>query len=477
MILLFFYLTETKAQQVKFEKEYNYGYAETAECVRQTKDGGYIMAGRQGISINVQNVLLIKTDSLGEVEWEKFFPAHNGFDNRLNDIIELDSGGYIGTGFTTQSGKGAEMYIMRFDEFGDTLWTKMYGTIESDRGHAIKQAYDGGFVVAGMWADNAGVLRVSESGDSLWVKAFPRELGTMAFSMEQSPDSGFVFVGAIGRMHNGRGDFFIVKVDSLGSIVWEKTFGGNGSERAHSIKRVNQVGYIVTGYTTSFGNTGEFGFDFNVLLVRLNEAGDTIWVKHYENSLEDAGAQGNHVGNSVSTSSDGGFVVMTHSYWPFYDKPNSTKLIKTDSLGNELWRKNYFLYRGGGKSIISTKDNAYAFCGNIVNENEEIMAFLIKTDSNGNALTTSVQNELENNLSVNIYPNPFSEILNIDISGEEMSSLNEIEIFDFTGKKVRHLQTTSNNIQIERAELSKGIYILKVIKENYKVLSKKIIVQ
>jgi len=94
----------TFSQQIAFEKSYNYGFAEAANCVQQTFDRGYIMAGRQGITMNVMDLMLIKTDSAGNEEWKKFYGT-GANENVAHSIEQTADSGYIFHGLTCLEGK------------------------------------------------------------------------------------------------------------------------------------------------------------------------------------------------------------------------------------------------------------------------------------------------------------------------------------------------------------------------------------
>lgn len=200
------------------------------------------------------------------------------------------------------------------------------------------------------------------------------------FSSIQCTDKGFVLVGYTDSYGAGGNDFMVIKTDSLGNTLWSKTFGGNKDDEAYSVKQTTDGGYIVAGYSKSFG-----AINYNAYLVKLNALGDTMWTKSYGGIKTD-------FANVVQQTNDAGYILAgyTTTFVSGSDSGN-IYLIKTDALGNVKWTTSI----GGtvaisdGYSIQQTTDKGYAITGYTNSFGEPNGdAYLIKTDSLGNTLWT-----------------------------------------------------------------------------------------
>ena len=161
----------TFSQPITFEKWYNFGYAETGYAVQQTFDGGYIITGRQGITFNVSELILLKTDSAGNQQWVKFINTgvneHEGY-----DIKQVADSGYIITGMMSVMGEGANIYLVRTDKNGDTLWTKNFGSVNYDQGWSVQPTFDDGYIIAAQYDTVSMLLKTDSNGDTLWTKKY-----------------------------------------------------------------------------------------------------------------------------------------------------------------------------------------------------------------------------------------------------------------------------------------------------------------
>ncbi len=194
-----------------------------------------------------------------------------------------------------------------------------------------------------------------------------------AGALVQTVDGGYVLAGRTGSFGAGSNDFWLVKVDALGNLQWNRTYGGAGNDEAEALVQAGDGGFAVAGRTTSFGSgNGDFW------LVRTNVNGDTIWNKTYGGISDD-------IAEALIQTGDGGFVIVggTQSFGAGnYD----VWLVKTDASGNALWNRTY----GGGsldsaEAVVQTVDGGYLIAGatwSVGAGNGDV--WLIKTDVSGN---------------------------------------------------------------------------------------------
>jgi len=326
-----------------------------ANSVQQTFDGGYIVAGwTESFGAGGNDFYLIKTDSNGDTLWTRTYGGP--FSDNGYSVQETSDSGYIIVGYTYISGRSDEVYIIKTNVSGDTLWTKMYGGTDSDLGHSVQQTYDGGYIIVGTtFSFGAGsrdvyLIKTDGNGNTLWTKTYGGPTSDIGWFVQQTSDSGYIIVGNTDSYGAGASDVYLIKTDTQGNALWTKTFGGTNSEDGLSVKQTSGGGYIIAGWTNSFG-----AGDDDYYLIKTDSNGNAHWSETYGGSREDNAF-------SVVQTTDGGYTVVGFSY--FTGTNAEVFLIKTDSLGNSEWSK----YYGGpsyerGHSLQITSDGGYIISG------------------------------------------------------------------------------------------------------------------
>jgi len=243
--------------QVRFAKTYGGSGNDSARSVQQTSDGGYIVASfTNSFGAGNYDILLIKTNAFGNVQWAKTYGGAN-FD-RANSVQQTSDGGYIVTGRTTSFGAGGwDIFLIKTDASGNIIWAKTYGGTNWDWAYSVQQTSDGGYIVAGyttsFGAGNIFLIKTNASGNVQWAKTYGGSGDEFAFSVQQTSDGGYIVAGHTTSFGAGNWDIFLIKTNASGNVQWAKTYGGSGDERAYSVRQTSDGGYIVAGYTTSFG--------------------------------------------------------------------------------------------------------------------------------------------------------------------------------------------------------------------------------
>ncbi|MDD5530473.1 MAG: hypothetical protein PHX21_10680 [bacterium] len=358
--------------------DYDYG-----NSVQQTSDGGFIIAGWTNSFGIGGDVYLIRTNSSGNTLWAKTFGGTKSDVGK--SVQQTQDGGFIVAGYTESFGKGSfDFYLIRTNSSGDTLWTRTFGGTNNDQGTSVQQTSDGGFIIAGVTSSfGAGyqdvyLIRTNSSGDTLWTKTFGGTKSDQGTSVQQTQDSGFIIVGTTSSFGTS-GDVYLIRTNSLGDTVWTRTFGGDNYDRGASVQQAFDGGFIITGETNSFG-TG----DRDVYLIRTNPLGDTLWTKTYGGSKDD-------YGNSVQPTQDGGFIIVGSTYSFGTGTPGSSNvyLIRANPLGDTLWTKTFGGTLGDmGNSVRQTSDGGFIITGETysfgINVPGSSNVYLIKTNSSGN---------------------------------------------------------------------------------------------
>jgi uncharacterized delta-60 repeat protein len=367
----------TPSTQTVWQKTYGGSDWDWANSIQQTKDGGYIVAGGT-YGAGSADIYIIKLDANGNKLWEKTFGGSNN--DEAYSIRQTSDGGYIVAGYTESFGAGsADIYIIKLDANGNEKWQKSYGGSNDDWANSIQQTKDGGYIVAGgTYSFGAGgldvyVIKLDASGDMKWYKTYGESNDDNAWSIQQTTDGGYIVAGWTKSFGEGGMDVYAIKLDANGNEKWQKSYGGSNDDWANSIQQTKDGGYIVAGGTYSFGAGG-----LDVYVIKLDASGDMKWYKTYGESNDDNAW-------SIQQTTDGGYIVAgwTNSLGAgSYD----VYVIKLDANGNEKWQKSY----GGSNDdwayyIQQTNDGGYIVAG-VTNSFGAggYDVYIIKMDSEGN---------------------------------------------------------------------------------------------
>jgi hypothetical protein len=335
----------------------------SANSVQQTTDGGYIICGStRSYGAGGEDILLIKTDAVGNKLWDKTFGGKT--DDLGNSVQQTTDGGYIICGTTgSYYGVGnADVCLIKTDAVGNKLWDKTFGGSGFDGGNSVQQTTDGGYIVCGT-TDSYGdggediwLIKTDADGNKLWDKTFGGKKDDAGNSVQQTTDGGYIICGytsSYGAVISSA--VLLIKTDANGNKLWDKTFGGSGFDRGNSVQQTTDGGYIVCGYTGSYEAGGE-----DIWLIKTDADGNKIW----DNTF---GFRKYDYGNSVQQTQDGGYIICGYiiSRWQEEFSISKLLLIKTDAKGKKLWDKTFGSTIGytHGFSVQQTTDGGYIVCG------------------------------------------------------------------------------------------------------------------
>jgi hypothetical protein len=310
-------------------------YIERANHVHQTSDGGYSILGfkslPQGYLTSQDEVWLIKTDKNGKGEWNYLYgTAIEDGDDQIGVCHQLTSdGGYIIVG-DTKFRQISDILLLKVDCRGNQEWSKSFGGVSNDYGVFVQETYDGGYILVGntlsfgSGGQDIILIKTDWEGNEDWKKTFGGESYEYSKFLLLSPDGGYVFGGSTNSFGNGDYDAWIIKTDNMGNIEWEKTYGDEEMDGACSCQHARDGGYIVAG-TKSKNDTAR------VFLLQIGEYGSIKWEK--TNIIEEK-----VYCRSIQQTSDKGFIIAGSSRafgGPSIDtSPSGGVLIKTDPDGN-----------------------------------------------------------------------------------------------------------------------------------------------
>ncbi|MHC1600309.1 MAG: hypothetical protein ACXQS5_05785 [Candidatus Methanospirareceae archaeon] len=261
----------------------------------------------------------------------------------------------------------------------DEAWNKTFGGTDPDGASSVQQTSDGGYILAGYtYSYGAGssdfwLVKTYSDGSKQWDKTFGGTHYDCIFSVQQTSDDGYILAGVTESYGAGNGDLWLVKADSEGNEQWNRTFGGIDPDCAVSVQQTSDGGYILAGYTESYG-AGRSDF----WLMKTDSKGNMEWDKTF------GGTDYDDV-SSVQQTSDGGYILAGDTM--SYDTGNGDFwLVKTDSKGNMEWDRTF----GGvdacrATSVQQTSDGGYILAGCMRSHGADPGdLWLVKTDSNGN---------------------------------------------------------------------------------------------
>jgi len=358
--ILFIFLASniTFSQTIEWQKCHGGSDSEFSEDFFLTTDSGFLnfgvthsqdgeVTGNHG----EYDIWLIRMDSAGELQWQKTY-GNEGLESVVK-VIQTTDNGYALCGYTTIPGNiYADYLVMKLDSSGEMQWQKTFGGSSNDVALGIAQTQDGGYIVCGY----------SNSND-----------------------------GSVTNNH-GADDYWLIRLDSAGNLKWQKSFGGTGDDRAMSLLSLEDGGYIISGFSSSNNGdvTGNHGY-FDYWILRLDSVGTMQWQKTY------GGTQGESDNSALLQTADEGFLIFGRTYSTNGDITNNhgdcdAWLIKIDKNGVLEWEKTY----GGsnfdvGRNICKAKDGGYLLTARTMSEDGDVTvahggadAWILATDSSGN---------------------------------------------------------------------------------------------
>lgn len=340
-------------------KTHGGGNIDVGHAIQQTADGGYIIAGytRSYGAMSGRNVWLVKTDASGNEEWNSALGGND--DEEAYSVVQTTDRGYVVAGYTKSFGAGLnDMLLIKTNSAGTSQWIRTFGGGQDDEAYSLKQTSDGGFIVAGVTSSSGAgsrdlwLVKTDSAGNEEWNRTHGGFSSDGAWSVQQTIDGGFIVSGWTLSYGPGfLGNAWLVKTDSAGIKEWDQVFGGDDADRGYSVQQTNDGGYILSGYT---GSSGAGLYD--MLLIKTDSLGNEQWNKTF-------GGTGRDYGHAVQQTVDGGYIVTGYTL-SFGAGSDDVWVVKTDAGGNEEWSNTY----GGGSSDVGydvkqTADGGYIIVG------------------------------------------------------------------------------------------------------------------
>ncbi|OFY84173.1 MAG: hypothetical protein A3K10_03075 [Bacteroidetes bacterium RIFCSPLOWO2_12_FULL_31_6] len=458
---------------------------DNAEEIEATTDGGYIVVGSTSSnSSGNTDVYLLKVDSLCNYEWST---ALGGTNNDWGYSIKqtFDKGFIIAASSNSYGNGGYDAVLMKRDSLGNYAWTKTYGGNDWDFAYSVVQTYDSGYVFCGETYNNTNgysdvyIVKTNSLGDTLWTRTFGGTLIDKGNSVIETSDSNIVVAGITNTIADST-QIYIIKLTSTGSLLWDSIYGGSLYENANQIIETANGDFVTTGSTTSFSPGGYKDF----YLVRIDKDGSVVWTNYFGNLSipkdEEAfdlyeDSNGNLINVGFTEAAGGGmkdaylFYISSGGWWggisPTYGGFNNDS-FKGFSIGNNgnFCMTGYTNSIGNGLDdiLIVRVDTIYANQDTIVINNFDITPLTILN--------------YEKFSNILIYPNPLNNYLNIEILEYNLSKRYSFEVFTIYGEKIKEVLINSKKNVFNFTNLSKQLYIYQILENNTVIEAGKLIV-
>jgi hypothetical protein len=454
--------------------------------IEPTSDGGFLVCGYSNSTDGLfsgnhgsWDAFVSKLDVNGSVQWSKIYGG-SGNDGAKNGISTSD-GGYIFTG-KTQSNDGdvignhgtQDVWVVKLNQSGTIQWQRSYGGSGWDDSYMIKPTIDNGYIIIAESSSQDGdlsepsnytdiwILKINSVGNIVWNKTYGGNFNDHGGSIIPLSDGSFIFSGysnsTIGDITSNQGgfDYWIVKIDSNGNLIWSKSYGGSDFDYANEIIQLNDGNFLLTGQSESLNGdvVGNHG-DIDAFVLKLNTSGNIIWKKCFGGSLEDKLLSVRQTNNGRiflvggSNSSDGNLSSNQGNFdvWVLEINDNGD-IIDGQSFGGEGEDAGCSLAVSSNNELVFRADTG-SYGGDVIGYHGGRDIWVV------NLGATSSINELDKD-DVVIFPNPTKDFFKIQ---SEKYTFNTIEIYDVFGRCIEKFDSNT----VDLTNYTSGIFIVKVL--------------
>ncbi len=404
----FYAVRLTNTGGIKWNRTLGQQGSDQAFSIISTTDGGFLFGGyTPSGGAGSADCNFVKVDSNCSVLWTRDVGG-SGYD-RINSVIQTMDGGFAGCGYTNSIGGGGyDVYVIKLNAFGFLQWSKTVGGSGNDYGYSIVEDADSSLVIAGSTtsfgagAEDFYILKIDKVGQLVWTRTVGGSSSDLAYSVTKTIDGGFAIGGSTNSFGAGSSDFYLVRLDNNGALQWSKTVGGSNSEMAYCIRQTVGGSLIMVGNTQSYGSGSN-----DIYLVKFDSNGNTCGSTSSPSSTT----------NSGGTLSSGGIYGL------------SSPVVGSPSYST-----------GTGGNVISICNLV-----NVTSQNEELPETF----------------ELLQN-----YPNPFNPLTTIKFKIPKEAFVS-ITVFDIAGREIstvfkRNLNAGWHEVIFDGSDYASGIYMYKI---------------
>jgi photosystem II stability/assembly factor-like uncharacterized protein len=417
------------------------GYDEAWQ-IKQTLDGGLILVGfRELQPPDGSDIYLIKTDDNGDTLWTRIYDYST--DGAGRSVEPLDDGGFIITGHTND-----QCILIKTDSLGNELW---HTYLEATYGRAIRVTSGGDFIIAGYKTIpgktyDMYIAKTNNTGDLLWSKTYGGTFAEMAWDVRETPDGGFALVGWTTRS-DGYADLYFVKTDANGDSIWSKTYGGASNSEGRSLLVKDDGGFIIAGKISNAK-----------AIISTDQNGDTLWTRTYPSGIVS-------IANSISITRDGEYILTAVNFDSLF---SSSVIIKTNPDGDSIWSaiiedpvRNLYL-----RSILQTEDGGYVAAGYHQVPDAFNDVFLVKLAPDFTGIESEIAILPDRITLHQNYPNPFNASTTISFELAEPQVVN-LSVYNLLGQKVEvlldgKLNAGTHEVRFDAGSYPSGLYFYRL---------------
>ncbi|HQE11981.1 MAG TPA: T9SS type A sorting domain-containing protein [Flavipsychrobacter sp.] len=471
--LCFLYGVVAKAQPpIKWQYCYGDTTADYAICMEPISEG-YIIAGYKSQCLKgMEDFWVYKINHTGSLLWEKCLGGSQM--DRAWAIQSAADGGYIVVGTTMSSdgdlinnkGGGGDFWVVKLGSLGNLQWQKTYGGSGLDIAYGVKQSRSGAYYVCGETSSTNGdvtnnkgsrdmwLIKLSSNGTLLWQKTYGGSGEEAAFAMDTTYDGGVVLAGQATTADGsgdvsqilGLRDYWVVKVDSSGTLQWERVYGTAGEEWVQSIRQTKDAGFVISGNIAS----NQFAIQQNMCVLKISSSGVLQWQTN-------PGTTSVVDGRDIRQTKDLGYVLVgggIDATAPGSSAKNYL-IVKYSPTGTIQWKK----FLGGtltsfARAVVETNDTGYVIAGITLANDGDISgnhgkqdAWVVKV-----GYSTTGIDPIGSSTLVEVFPNPTSGIVNF-------SEMVDVRVYNYLGQLVLK---SSKVKQVSLEEFPKGIYLFEL---------------
>lgn len=467
-------------------------YGDWTGAVQETADHGYIIAGwtfsHDGdVSGNhgSYDAWVVKLDGSGGIQWQKALGGTG--EDRASCIQRSADGGYILAGYTLSnngdvSGNhgGKDAWVVKLDSVGTMQWQRALGGTGDERASSIIRTADGGYCMAGgstsvdgdvfgnHGSEDAWMVKLDSVGTMQWQRALGGTGDERAASVEPAVDGGYVMAGYTlsnnGDVpyNHGAEDAWLVRLDSTGTIQWQKTMGGTASDRANDVQLTTGGGYILAGMTSSSdGDVMGYHGGGDAWLVRLDDAGAILW-------QQALGGMNSDAANAIVQAEDGGYIMAGRASSNDGNVggnhgSDDLWLVKLNGFGSIQWQR----AMGGtnadeGSSIHQTTDGGYIVGGNAASNDGDVSGnqgyvdiWVIKSGPDGIGIHE------RSSPDVALRPNPTTGSVWLTWNGAHVPAA--VKVLDICGRVLEVVRPNGDGQMLDFGHDKSGVYLVKVL--------------
>jgi len=429
--------------------------ADRAYDIRQTADGGYIVAGYTSTASGSRGVL-VRLDGLGDTLWVKSY--HEEGARMAMCVHEMPDGGFIFSGSGSSEHGASRALGARTDSCGEILWTTLFDDSPQRWGHSIYPTFDGGSVIAasdgGTYLPDIRLMKLDAGGDTIWTRFYGGSSTDIVREVQQTADGGYIFAGSA-QMNPETGlDLYLVRTNENGDTLWTRTYGGDDEEWGYSMDQCSDGGFVIAGMLERLGVPE----DYDIIAVKIDSLGELQWTQIYDDPAVYA--------ESVEQTADGGYILCGISE-VYGVSLADVYLLKLDANGDSLWTRTYGgVYTDVGLAVRQTTDQGYVVAGYTQSFGyPDLDLYVIKTEPDVAAV------DLPRPLPTTIvlhqnYPNPFNASTRIAFDLPR-AGLMTLKVYDLLGREVATLvdgvrAAGQHTALFDGSRLASGIYFYRL---------------